>query len=69
MITYPVMNNSLQDYKCTENAFLPHVVIVPLSQDDDCICNSLVRAADTVKEGQVIAKSGNEVCVLQLSKN
>lgn len=57
MITYPVMNNSLQDYKCTENAFLPHVVIVPLSQDDDCICNSLVKAGDVVKEGQVIAKS------------
>jgi len=56
MITYPSIN-SLQDYKCTENAFLPHIVAVPLCQEDDCICQSLVNPGDIVSEGQVIAKS------------
>lgn len=51
---------SLQDYKYTENAFLPHMVIVPLKQDSDSTCKSLVKAGDVVSEGQIIATAIDE---------
>lgn len=57
MISYPVVR-SLQEYKFTQNAFLPHIVTVPLCQDDySSSCKSLVISGDEVLEGQVIAKT------------
>ncbi len=56
MINYPVVHN-FQDYKFTQNAFLPHIVTVPLNQENSTTCNSLVKPGDIVSEGQVIAKS------------
>lgn len=60
MITYTA-NNSLQDYKYTQTAFLPHNLLVPLSQDSGHTCKSLVKSGDRVSEGQIIARADDDL--------
>ncbi|MCQ2592710.1 MAG: hypothetical protein MJ188_07985, partial [Treponema sp.] len=48
--------SSLKNYKYSENAFLPKIVTVPLTQEYNCSCKCLVKPGDYVKEGDVIAE-------------
>lgn len=41
--------------------FLPKTVTIPLSQEDNFICESIVREGDEVKEGQVIAEASRNI--------
>lgn len=41
--------------------FLPRTLMIPLSQEDDFVCESIVREGDIVREGQVIAEVSREV--------
>lgn len=41
--------------------FLPRTVTIPLSQEDNFVCESIVKEGDEVKEGQVIAEASREV--------
>ena len=47
----------IHNYKYTENAFLPRIVIIPLVQEKDSICKPVVKPHEDVKEGQIIASS------------
>ena len=44
-------------FKNTANAFVPNSVLVPIRQDCENECEWLVKAGDTVSEGQIIASS------------
>ena len=46
----------VKNYKYTQNAFLPKITTISLSQEKDCICNPIVKVGDVVKEGDVIAE-------------
>jgi len=56
MTLFPEKISELKDYNCSENAFLPRVVTIPLSQELKCTCESLVKEGDVVTEGQIIAQ-------------
>lgn len=60
MINNPVVSSLVRNYKCSENAFLPHFITVPLAQEYKITCKSLVASGDIVEEGQVIAKYTSE---------
>lgn len=60
MTAYQVVPTELKKYKFSENAFLPKIVTVPLSQERKCICKNLVKIGDVVKEGDLIAVPENE---------
>ena len=49
--------SEVKKYKCSENAFMPRMVVIPLTQEKKCICKSLVFPGDIVKEGDVIAEA------------
>ena len=49
--------SEVKKYKCSENAFMPRMVVIPLTQENKCLCKSLVLPGDIVKEGDVIAES------------
>jgi electron transport complex protein RnfC len=53
--------SEVKKYKYSENAFLPRMVVIPLTQEKKCLCKSLVFPGDIVKEGDVIAESENSV--------
>ena len=59
MTTYQVVPTELKKYKFSENAFLPKIVTVPLTQEKKCECRALVSAGDLVQEGDVIAVPEN----------
>ena len=44
MTTYQVVPTELKKYKFSENAFLPKIVTVPLTQEKKCECRALVSA-------------------------
>ena len=46
----------VKNYKYIQNAFLPKIITIPLSQEKDCICNPIVKVGDIVNEGDVIAE-------------
>ena len=46
----------VKNYKYIQNAFLPKITTIPLSQEKDCICNPIVKVGDIVNEGDVIAE-------------
>ena len=46
-----------QNYKYTENAFLPGCVTIPLVQEKNIICKPVIKIGEIVKEGQIIAQS------------
>ena len=46
-----------QNYKYTENAFLPKTVTIPLVQEKNVFCKPVIKIGETVKEGQIIASS------------
>lgn len=48
--------SNVKNYIDTQNAFLPALVRIPLSQENDVTFIPCVQAGDVVKEGQVIAK-------------
>lgn len=60
MTTYQVVPTELKKYKFSENAFLPKIVTVPLSQERKCVCKNLVKIGDVVKEGDLIAVPEDE---------
>ena len=55
--TTPVVSTVIKDYNYTQNAFLPKVVTIPLTEEYNVTYKSLVKAGDVVKEGDVIAES------------
>lgn len=59
MNSLPVISNIVKNYKDTQNAFLPKTVTVPLFQERNIDCVSIVKIGDTVKEGDIIAISQN----------
>ena len=60
MILFAEKADELKNYTCSQNAFLPHHVTIPLCQEYNTVCNPLVRSGDLVTEGQIIATSGKE---------
>lgn len=46
-----------QNYKYTENAFLPACVTIPLVQEKNIVCKPVIKIEEAVQEGQVIAQS------------
>lgn len=46
----------VKNYKYIQNAFLPKITTIPLSQEKDCICKPIVKVGDIVNEGDVIAE-------------
>ncbi|WP_027727626.1 4Fe-4S dicluster domain-containing protein [Treponema sp. C6A8] len=57
MILFAEKADELKNYTCSQNAFLPHHVTIPLSQEYNTSCNPLVRTGELVTEGQIIAAS------------
>lgn len=57
MSSFQAVKANIKDYNFSENAFLPHYVTVPLSQEYDRNFKVQVKAGDEVSEGQVIAVS------------
>lgn len=57
MTTFPIEKSVLENYKYTENAFLPKIATVPLIQGEGTLCKSLVKVGDSVEEGDVIGIS------------
>ena len=47
---------TVKKYSHTENAFLPKIVTVPLSQEKNCVCRCLVKPGDFINEGDIIAR-------------
>ena len=47
----------INNYKYTENAFLPKTVFIPLLQEKNGSCKPVVKVGEFVTEGQVIASS------------
>jgi len=47
--------NTVKNYKCSGNAFLPHTVIIPLENEKDSNYVPVVKIGDKVEEGQIIA--------------
>lgn len=56
MTNLKVSSSVLKSYKFTENAFLPNIVTIPLSQEKNCVCRCLVKPGDYVSEGDIIAR-------------
>jgi len=50
------VSTEIKKYKYSENAFMPRLVVIPLTQEKKCRCKSLVYPGDLVKEGEVIAE-------------
>ena len=55
----PIVSNfnitEKEQFKCTARAYLPPTALVPFMQEEGCRCRPLVKAGDTVSEGQIIA--------------
>ena len=47
----------IQNYKYTQNAFLPKIVTIPLVQEKNIHCKPVIKIGEIVQEGQVIASS------------
>ncbi len=54
MKTFPAVSAAIKNYKFTENAFLPKIVTIPLSCENDTECKCIVKPGDRVNEGDVI---------------
>lgn len=55
MILYSEKSNELKNYKQPQNAFLPQRVNIPLCEEYNTVCKTLVKPGDLVYEGQLIA--------------
>jgi len=53
----PVVSSIIKNYKTSQNAFLPKVVSIPLSQESESHYKAIVKPGDIVKEGDVIAQT------------
>ncbi len=53
----PVVSSIIKDYKYSRQAFLPHYVTIPLTQESGVFYKSLVKCGDVVKEGDIIAEA------------
>ena len=56
----PVVSQVIKEYCYSQKAFLPHEVIIPLSQENETVYTSTVNPGDIVKEGDVIATSSTQ---------
>lgn len=65
----PVVSTVIKNYKYSQNAFLPKIITIPLTLENDLIYTALVKPGDIVKEGQCIAKTGegNDISCLHSS--
>ena len=59
MILFAEKVDELKNYTCSQNAFLPRYVTIPLCQEYNNVCNPLVHIGEQVREGQVIATSAD----------
>ena len=66
MTTSQVVSTELKKYKSSENAFLPKIVTILLSQEKGNVCNPLVKVGDLVNEGDVIAVSETDTSVAKI---
>lgn len=55
----PVVSTVVKNYINTQNAFLSKELLIPLVQEYGITYTSLVKSGDIVKEGEIIAKAGN----------
>lgn len=55
MTSFYGASSKLKNYSFSENAFIPKEVTVPLVQEKDVICRSIVDPGDTISEGDIIA--------------
>lgn len=55
MILYPEKSSELKNYQQPQNAFLPRSVNIPLCEEYNTVCKTLVKPGDLVTEGQLIA--------------
>ena len=53
----PVVSSIIKNYHASEKAFLPKVVTIPLSQENNSYYKCTVNPGDIVKEGDVIAQA------------
>ncbi len=53
----PVVSTIIKNYNTSQKAFLPKNVCIPLSQESESYYKPIVKAGDTVKEGEVIAQT------------
>ena len=51
----PIVSQIIKDYSCSQKAFLPKEIIIPLEQEYELKYETIVNSGDTVKEGSVIA--------------
>lgn len=55
MTTFPNIKSSVKKYPLSQNAFLPRVVTVSMTQEANICCKPVVQIGNFVNEGQVIA--------------
>ena len=55
MTSFYRASSKLKNYSFSENAFIPKEVTIPLVQEKDVICHSIVDPGDTISEGDIIA--------------
>lgn len=55
-----IVSSVIKNYSLSQNAFLPKIVTIPLSQEYNLTYIPTVKIGDTVKEGEIIAKSTSE---------
>ena len=53
----PVVSSIIKNYNTSQKAFLPKIVNIPLSQESESCYKCIVKAGDTVREGDVIAQT------------
>lgn len=53
----PVVSSIIKNYNTSQRAFLPKIVNIPLSQENESAYKCIVKPGDTVKEGDVIAQA------------
>ena len=53
----PIVSSIIKDYNASQKAFLPKIVSIPLSQENESFYKPIVNPGDIVKEGDVIAQT------------
>lgn len=53
----PVVSSIIKNYNISQKAFLPKIVNIPLSQENNSCYKCIVKPGDIVKEGDVIAQA------------
>lgn len=61
MLNNTEVSNVIKNYTNTQNAFLPRIVTIPLTEEYGITYQPIVKNGDEVKEGDIIATSGTDL--------